>query len=84
MPASAGVHGPGEMTILSGRHAATCSDCRRALSAVELVLKYLVRPRLPKRPGLISAATAITEQVRELGFNAEAENIATEVLRGKS
>jgi len=61
-----------------------CSDCRRALSAVELVLKYLVRPRLPKRPGLLSAGTAITEQVRELGFNAEAEDLATEILRGKS
>jgi len=28
----------------------TCSDCRHALTAVELVLKYLVRPRLPKEP----------------------------------
>lgn len=29
----------------------TRSDCRRALDAVELVLKYLVRPLLPKEPG---------------------------------
>ena len=33
-----------------------CSDCRHALTAVELVLKYLVRPRLPKEPGLGAAA----------------------------
>jgi hypothetical protein len=62
----------------------SCSDCRRALAAVELVLKYLVRPRLPKEPGLAAAATTITEQIRELGFGAEAEDIATDVLRGNA
>ena len=62
----------------------SCSDCRRALAAVELVLKYLVKPRIPKEPGLLVAATAITERIRELGFDAEAEDIATKVLRGNA
>jgi hypothetical protein len=62
----------------------SCSDCRRALAAVELVLKYLVKPRMPRKPGLAAAATMITEQIRELGFDAEAENIAAEVLRGNA
>jgi hypothetical protein len=58
-----------------------CSDCRRALAAVELVLKYLVRPGLPKEPGLAAAATTVTEQIRELGFDAEAEDVAAKILR---
>jgi hypothetical protein len=62
----------------------SCSHCRRALAAVELVLKYLVKPRMPRKPGLAAAATMITEQIRELGFDAEAENIAAEVLRGNA
>jgi hypothetical protein len=61
----------------------SCSDCRSALAAVELVLKYLVKPRM-KEPGLLVAATTITERIRELGFDAEAEVIATEVLRGNA
>lgn len=59
----------------------SCSDCRRALVAAELVLKYLVRPRLPKEPGLGAAAITITERIRELGLDAEAEDIAAEMLR---
>jgi hypothetical protein len=62
----------------------SCSDCRRALAAVELVLKHLVRPCMPRKPGLAAAATTITEQIRDLGFDAEAESIATEVLRGNA
>jgi hypothetical protein len=59
-----------------------CSDCRRALAAVELVLKYLVKPGMEKEPGLVAAASRITQQVRDIGFNAEAEKVANEVLRG--
>jgi hypothetical protein len=59
----------------------SCSDCRRALGAVELVLKYLGRPRLQKEPGFAAAATTVTEQIRELGFDAEAEDIAAKMLR---
>jgi hypothetical protein len=59
----------------------SCSDCRHALVAAELVLKHLVRPRLPKEPGLGAAATTITERIRELGFDAEAEDIAAGLLR---
>ena len=61
-----------------------CSDCRHALAAAGLVLKHLVRPRLPKEPGLGAAAITITEQIRELGFDAEAEDIAAEMLRGNA
>lgn len=61
-----------------------CSDCRRALAAVELVLKYLVRPGIQKEPGMAVAASRITQEVRDLGFNAEAEEIATKVLRGNA
>jgi hypothetical protein len=61
-----------------------CSDCRRALAAVELVLKYLVKPHTPKEPGILVAANAITERIRELGFSAEAEDVATKVLRGNA
>ena len=59
----------------------SCSDCRRALAAVELVLKYLVRPRLPNEPGLGAAAITITARIRELGLNAEAEDVAAALLR---
>jgi len=62
----------------------SCSDCRHALVAAKLVLKHLVRPRLPKEPGLGAAATAITERIRELGFDAEAEDVATNVPRGNA
>ena len=58
-----------------------CSDCRHALAAAGLVLKYLGRPRLPREPGLGAAAITITERIRELGFDAEAEDIAAELLR---
>jgi hypothetical protein len=58
-----------------------CSDCRRGLAAVELVLKYLVRPRLRKEPGLGAAAITITERIRELGLDAKAEDIVAEILR---
>jgi hypothetical protein len=61
-----------------------CSDCRRALAAVELVLKYLVKPGMQKEPGLAAAASRITQQVRALGFDAEAEEVANEVLRGSA
>lgn len=61
-----------------------CSDCRRALAAVELVLKYLVKPATQKEPGLAAAASRITQQVRDLGFSAEAEKVADEVLRGNA
>jgi hypothetical protein len=61
-----------------------CSDCRRALAAVELVLRYLVKPAMQKEPGLVAAASRITEQVRDLGFSAEAEKVANEVLRGNA
>jgi hypothetical protein len=61
-----------------------CSDCRRALAAVELVLKYLVRPGMQTEPGLAAAASRITQQVRDLGLNAEAEQVATDVLRGNA
>lgn len=61
-----------------------CSDCRRALAAVELVLKYVVKPLATKEPGILVAASAITERIRDLGFDAEAEDIATEVLRGNA
>jgi len=61
-----------------------CSDCRRALAAVELVLKYLVKPAMQKEPGLVAAASKITQQVRDLGFSAEAENVANDVLRGNA
>ena len=54
-----------------------CSDCGHALRAVDLVLKYLA----PKAPGIGAAATAITDRIRELGFDAEAEDIAREELR---
>jgi hypothetical protein len=60
-----------------------CSDCRRALAAVELVFKYLVKPAVQKERGLLAAAASrITEQVRELGFSPEAEKVADEMLRG--
>jgi hypothetical protein len=59
----------------------SCSDCRRALSAVELVLKYLVRPRLPKEPGLGAAAIAIGERIRDLGLDPEVEDIVGQMLR---
>ena len=36
----------------------------------------LVRPRLQREPGLGAAAITITERIRELGFDAEAEDIA--------
>jgi hypothetical protein len=36
---------------------------------------------LPREPGLGAAAITITEQIRELGFDAEAEDIAAELLR---
>lgn len=58
-----------------------CSDCRRALAAVELVLRYLVRPRLANEPGLGAAAITITARIRELGLNAEAEDVAAALLR---
>jgi len=58
-----------------------CSDCRRALAAVELVLKYVVKPLATKEPGILVAASAITERIRDLGFDAEAEKVATDVLR---
>jgi hypothetical protein len=61
-----------------------CSDCRCALAAVELVLKYLVKPGMQKEPGLAAAASRITQQVRDLGFSAEAENVANDVLRGNA
>jgi hypothetical protein len=61
-----------------------CSDCRRALAAVELVFKYLVKPAMQKEPGLAAAASRITQEVRDLGFNAEAEKVANEVLRGNA
>jgi len=61
-----------------------CSDCRHALAAAGLVLKYLVQPRLPREPGLGAAASTITERIRELGFDAEAEDIAANVLRGNA
>jgi len=48
------------------------------------VLKYLVKPRMRTEPGLLVAATAITERIRELGFDAEAEGVATKVLRGNA
>ena len=59
----------------------SCSDCRRALAASELVLKHLVRPCLPKEPGLGAAAIAITERIRDLGLDGEAEDMAAEILR---
>jgi len=59
----------------------SCSDCRRALAAVELVLKYIARPGLPKESGLGGAAIAITQRIRELGLSAEAEDIAAEMMR---
>jgi len=59
-----------------------CSDCRRALAAVELVLKYLVRPRLPKERGLGAAAIAIGERIRDLGLDPEVEEIVGQMLRG--
>jgi len=62
-------------------HELSCSDCRRALTAVELVLKYLVRPRSPKEPGFGAAAITITERIRELGLDLEAEDVAAEMLR---
>jgi hypothetical protein len=61
-----------------------CSDCRRALATIELVLEYLVEPGMQKEPGFAVAASTITQQVRELGFNAEAEKVATDVLRGNA
>jgi hypothetical protein len=61
-----------------------CSDCRRALAAIELVLKYLVKPGMQKEPGFAVAASTITQQVRELGFNAEVEKVATDGLRGNA
>jgi hypothetical protein len=36
---------------------------------------------LPKEPGLGAAAITITERIRELGLDAEAEDIAAEMLR---
>lgn len=57
-----------------------CSDCRRGLGAVEHVLKYLVRPRLRKEPGLGAATITITERIRELGLDAKAEDIVAEIL----
>jgi hypothetical protein len=39
---------------------------------------------MQKEPGVAVAASRITQQVRDLGFSAEAEEITNEVLRGNA
>jgi hypothetical protein len=39
---------------------------------------------MQKEPELVAAASKITQQVRDLSFSAEAENVANDVLRGNA
>jgi hypothetical protein len=39
---------------------------------------------MQKEPELAAAASRITQRARDLGFNAEAEKVADEVLRGNA
>jgi hypothetical protein len=39
---------------------------------------------MQQEPGLAAAASRITQQVRDLGFSAEAEKVADEVVRGNA